>query len=231
MNNIISYSDDFEDLLKDEAEKSEAMCILHNNAYLKFYKISIGLNIPVIVISSIIGFMSPLSLFPEQPIFLGALSIGVAILKTVDNYFDISKRCETHRLMANAYSRVSKWIQLQLSLERECRVNAKDLFDIISNEMQNIREAEPLIPDDVIEEFKKKYKDEKTSKPSITNGLTDIKINKNSIKKILFNFPILEKNINKLDKNDDIINTSDSEDTINNGKITLDIEENKINNE
>lgn len=228
MNNIISYSEDFERLLKEEAEKAESMSILHNNAYLKFYKISIGLNIPVIIISSVIGFMSPLNLFTEQNIFLGALSIGVAILKTTDNYFNITQRAETHRLTANSYSRFSKWIQLQLSLERECRVNAKDLFDIISNDMQNIREAEPLIPDDVINDFKNKYKDEKTSKPSITNGLTDIKINNNSINKTFYysniNFDIKDdiKDDIKKDKSN-IVDTSDSMDTITNGKIELEI--------
>lgn len=189
--NSISYSDDFEKVLKDEAEKAESMSILHNNAYQKFSKLSIGLNIPVIIISSVIGFMSPLTLFESQQIFLGGMSIGVAILKTIDNYFDISKRCETHRLVGNAYGRVSKWIQLQLSLERECRVSAKDLFDIISNEMQNIREAEPLIPDDIINQFNNKYKKEKTAKPAITNGLTVVSINRNSINRPIFDLPIL----------------------------------------
>lgn len=221
-NNIISYSDDFENLLKQEAEKSEAMAILHNKAYLKFSKLSIALNIPVIVVSSVIGFLSPLSIFEYQNIFLGALSIGVAILKTTDNYFDISKRCETHRLTANAYNRVSKWIQLQLSLERECRVAARDLFDIISNEIQNIRESEPLITDDLIYEFNSKYGLEKTAKPAITNGLTDIKINKKKINKVFFNIPSLDRKISNLaDDREDIINESE----INtNEKIILEIE-------
>jgi len=49
MNNTISYSEDFEILLKQEAEKAEAMSILHNKSYQKFSKLSIMLNIPVIV--------------------------------------------------------------------------------------------------------------------------------------------------------------------------------------
>jgi len=179
MNNI-AYSDDFEVLLKQEAEKSESMAILHKKAAQKFSTLSTYLNIPVIVVSSAVGFLSPVSLIANQHIYLGGISIGVAILKTIDNYFDISKRCETHRLISNSYSKVSKWIQLQLSLERECRVSAKDLFDIISNDMQNIRESEPAIPDDVIIDFNKKYADEPTSKPAITNGLTSVVINRKS---------------------------------------------------
>jgi hypothetical protein len=185
MFNSISFSDDFEMLLKCEAEKAESMSLLHLKSYEKFSFLSIILNIPVIILSSIIGFLSPLTLFEHQSIFLGSLSILVAILKTIDNYFDLTKRCETHRMTGLNYSRVSKWIQLQLSLEREVRVQAKDLFDIISNELQNIREGEPIIPDDIIKLFNIKYSKEQTSKPAITNGLTKIHINKNSTKKTI----------------------------------------------
>lgn len=174
----IRYTDDFEQLLKDEAEKAEAMSILHSNAYAKFSKYSVFINIPVIIISSVIGFLSPLVLFEDQNIMLGGISIIVAILKTFDSYFDFTKRCETHRMTGLSYAKISKFIQLQLSLEKNCRFNPKDLYDVISNDMANIRDAEPLIPTDVIKWFNDKYKNEQTSKPAITNGLTEVKVNK-----------------------------------------------------
>lgn len=182
----ITYSDDFENLLKAEAEKAESMSLLHTRAFEKFSFLSVIINIPVIVISSIIGFLSPLNLFEQQAILLGSLSIMVAILKTIDNYFDLTRRCETHRMTGLNYSRVSKWIQLQLSLERDCRVSAKDLFDIISNELQNIREAEPIIPEDIIKYFNNRYRNEPTAKPAITNGLTVISVNRNSNLRSIF---------------------------------------------
>lgn len=179
----IIYSDDFETLLKDEAEKAESMSILHNKAYLRFNKFSVFINIPVIILSSVIGFLSPLNMFEKQPIMLGALSIFIAILKTTDNFFDFTKRCETHRMTSLNYIRISKWIQIQLSLERDCRVNALDLFNTINNDLQNIRDAEPAIPYQVITEFNKQYKEEPTAKPAITNGLTQVKINAKTVNK------------------------------------------------
>jgi hypothetical protein len=77
------------------------------------------------------------------------------------------------------YIKISKWLQIQLSLERNCRINPKDLFDIITNDLQNIRDAEPIIPKTVISDFNTQYKNEETAKPAITNGLTKVKINKN----------------------------------------------------
>jgi hypothetical protein len=173
----INYSHEFETLLKEEAEKAESMSILHTKSYEKYQKLSIYINIPVIVLSSVIGFLSPLSLFNNQGLLLGGLSIGVAIMKTTDNYFDFTKRCETHRMVALNYLRISKFIQLQLSLEKDCRVKPSDLFQLIQNDLQNIRDAEPLVPSEVIDKFNSRYKDEPTSKPAITNGLTQIKIN------------------------------------------------------
>lgn len=177
MSNKVSYTDDFELLLKEEAEKAESMSILHSKANAKFSKYSIGINLPVIVLSGSIGFLNPIKLFNDQALFLGAISIFVSILKTLDSYFDWSKRCETHRMVSLAYIKISKFIQLQLSLKRECRIEANDLLKLVLNDLQNIRDAEPLIPNNVIKEFNIQYQKEKTSKPALCNGLTDIHIN------------------------------------------------------
>jgi hypothetical protein len=175
--NKITYSNDFEVLLKDEAEKAEAMSILHIKSYQRFNRFSIMINIPVIVLSSVIGFLAPLQMFENQAILLGSLSIFIAMLKTVDNFFDFTKRCETHRMTSLNYGRISKMVQIQLSLERDCRIKAQDLFEMITNDLQNIREAEPIIPDPIIRTFNQKYGKETTAKPAITNGLTVVKIN------------------------------------------------------
>lgn len=175
--NKIWYSSDFETLLKEEAEKAEAMSILHTRSYQRFNRFSIFINIPVIVLSSIIGFLAPLNMFENQAVLLGSMSIFIAILKTVDNFFDFTKRCETHRMTSLNYARISKLLQIQLSLERDCRIQAIDLFDIVTNDLQNIRDAEPIVPDIVIRQFNSKYKSETTARPAITNGLTQVRIN------------------------------------------------------
>jgi len=174
----VSYTDEFEQLLKDESEKAESMGILHSMSSQKYNYLSIFINIPVIVLSSIIGFLSPLTLFPNQSIFLGSLSIMVAILKTIDNYFDWTKRSESHRMTGLNYIKISKLIQIQLSLEKECRMVANDLLHIITSDLQNLKDSEPAIPPDIIVKFKIKYKEETTSLPAIANGLTRVVINK-----------------------------------------------------
>lgn len=181
-NNLnITYTDEFEQLLKEEAEKAESMSILHNYAYIRYNSFSIYINIPVIVLSSLIGFLSPLNLFQEQNVFLGVMSIFVGILKTIDNYFDYTKRSEAHRLISLSYMKISKYIQIQLSLEKDVRIKAKDLLDIIINDLQALKDSEPLIHKIIIRQYNERYKDETTTKPAICNGLTEIKINKKTL--------------------------------------------------
>jgi len=174
----ISYTDEFETLLKEESEKAECMSILHSMAWQTYTKYSVSINIPVIVLSSIIGFLSPLELFDGQNIMLGGISILVAILKTLDNFFDWTKRSENHRITNLTYSKISKFIQIQLSLEKECRITADDILTIITNDLQNLKDSEPPIPSFIINDFNMKYKEDKTARPSITNGLTKVVINK-----------------------------------------------------
>jgi hypothetical protein len=174
----LTFTNEFEELLKNESEKAESMAILHIMAHEKFNSLSLGVNIPVIIVSSLIGFLSPLNIFEQQTILLGALSIIVAIAKTIDSYMDFTKRCETHRVISLNYGKISKFIEIQLALEQECRINPKDLLNYIQNDLQNLRDQEPLIPHKIIEKFNIKYENTTTARPSITNGLTIVKINK-----------------------------------------------------
>lgn len=176
---IITYTNDFEILLKQEAEKAESMSLLHTFAFNKYSRLSVTMNIPVIVIGTSLGLISTLNLFPEQNIMVGILSIIIAILKTLDSYFDWTKRSEAHRMLSLRYSKISKLIQIQLSLDRNYRLVAKDLLHIIQNDLQNLKDSEPSIPKDVINIYNSKFKNEPTSKPAITNGLTNIKIYNN----------------------------------------------------
>jgi len=174
----VAYTPEFEDLLKFEGEKAESMSILHSLASNKYNFLSVAINIPVIVLSAIVGFLGPIEMFKGQAIVFGAITICISILKTFDSYFNWTKRAESHRISGLSYLKISKFIEVQLSLERECRINANDNLEIITKDIQNLRESEKTIPADIINEFNKKYGKYTTAKPSIVNGLTIIQINK-----------------------------------------------------
>lgn len=173
----LSYTSDLEKLLKKEAEIAQSMSILHSKSHIKYNRLSVFINIPVIVLSSVVGFLSTLSLFTHQGVLLGGISILIGIIKTLDSYFDFTKRSETHRIISLSYNKIFKFIEIQLNLEKKCRINAKDLLDLIVNDIQALHEQEPIITKDVINEYNRLYKDELVAKPYIVNGLTSININ------------------------------------------------------
>jgi hypothetical protein len=179
----LKYTKEFEDLVKAESEKSECMSILHSNSYIHFNKLSCAINIPVILLSTVVGFMQPLNVFQNAQIALGAVSIFVAILKTLDNYFNWTKRSEAHRLMSLNYWKVSKFIRLQLSIEQQCRLKPADILNVIANDMENLKDSEPIIPLHIINTFmagQRKPGQHVTALPSICTGLQPVVVNRHA---------------------------------------------------
>lgn len=172
----LDYQDPIEKLFKAEGEKAEGMSILHQKSHKKYTYYSVLINIPVIILSSVVGFLSTINMFENQNYLIGALSIFVGIIKTLDSYFSWTQRSENHRMMSLAYIKISKFIHIQLSLDRRHRIRAEDMLKIVQNDLQNLREAEQQIDQDIISEFNLQYKDETTSKPAICNGLSKIEV-------------------------------------------------------
>lgn len=175
----IYYNEEIEAFFKAEGEKCETMSILHLNSYKTLHNISLGINIPVIILSSAVGFLAQINLETSyQPIILGGLSMLVGVFKTVDVAMSFNARAESHKQSSIQYTKINKLISVQLALERSNRINAKDLLEYITNDLQSLRENEEIIDDTIITSFKKRYASYvDVSKPNIVNGLTSIDIN------------------------------------------------------
>jgi hypothetical protein len=177
---MLIYDDAFEELLKSESEKLECYAILHNLCYIKYNRLRLYLyDIPLLILSALIGFLSSLN-YPNLGIYLGAVSIFNTLIKSLETYFGLGQRATKHNMTALQYKKISKFIAIQLSLKREDRVKAEDLLNLILNDLDSIRQSEPIISKDIIAQFNEKYKQYEglTSRPAICNGLSVIKINK-----------------------------------------------------
>jgi hypothetical protein len=139
------YDDEMERLLKRHAEINEGMGLLHQMSYVKYNWLSILTNIPVIVISGVSGFLSTIDMMTSQNIMIGALALFVSIIKSVDNFFDFTKRAENHRITGLNYIKISRILEAQLALKRDDRISCEDLLTMITNETQTLRESEPII--------------------------------------------------------------------------------------
>jgi hypothetical protein len=176
------YDDNLENLLKCEAEKAESLSILHRMSHEKYNRWSNSINIPVIVGSSAIGFATGIQIdYKDMNIILGIASVFVGCIKALDSYFQIPQRSERHRLVSLQYGQLCRKLSVELALERDVRMDAKDALNIIRTEIKNLEEIAPIIPDDIILKYKEKYPKvdgENIKRPALTNGLTEVVINK-----------------------------------------------------
>lgn len=176
----LQYDTNLETLLKEQAEICESMSILHRNSHNKFNNYTNAINIPVIMLSSVVGFATGIQInYDDINIILGILSVGIGIIKSLDSYFQLGKRSETHRIVSLQYAQINKKIAIELALHRKDRINAKDILSIIKTDIKNLEDIAPLIPDDIIEEYKIKYPeiDNLVKRPNICNGLTPVIVN------------------------------------------------------
>jgi hypothetical protein len=73
-------------------------------------------------------------------------------------------------------------------------MEAKDALNIIRTDVKNLEEIAPIIPDDIIDKYKLKYPrhdGENIKRPNITNGLTEVVVNKPDI-------PVVPQNVNAI---------------------------------
>lgn len=180
--NNIDYDTDLEILLKENAEECESLSLLHRLSYEKYNTFSNIINVPVIILSSAIGFATGIEIgYDKMNIILGVGSIFVGIIKSIDSYFALPKRAECHRICALQYAQFNKRIAVKLALKREQRQNPKDMLAVIKTDMKNLADIAPLIDDDIIQKFRKRYEDNTghfaTHTANITNGLSPVMIN------------------------------------------------------
>ena len=180
----ITYSPQLETLLKNQAEQAESYSILHNLSYEKYQFRSNIINIPVIVLSSVIGLLTGMNIQNDDMfIILSTGSIFVSVIKSIDSYFQLQKRSEGHRICSLQFQQIFNKIQIELSLVREQRQNPKDMLALIKTDLKNLFDIAPLLDADVIDKYNSLYKAETgVSKPPITNGLTHRKISEEDAK-------------------------------------------------
>jgi len=184
----ISWNDQIEELFRQTAEKSNALSMLHSSATQKYQRINTALNIPVIILSTIVGATSMSSTvifggWEYGSVIIGVISLFSGILKTVDSYFNYGQLLERHRVTSISYKKLYKILSFELSLPRHQRTNLKTFMKFIKAEMDRLLEQSPELPNDVVDEFNKKYvktidNDLEIALPEEVNGLTKVMINK-----------------------------------------------------
>ena len=178
----ITWTNRLEEYFASTGEKAIGLAWVHKRAEAIYSTRKTYIDLPVIIGSGVIAFLNAgsSSLFSDPKISSVALGIGsltMGILNSVGTYFGWAKRSEGHRISAIHYSKLYRFITVELSLPRTERMSPHDFLKYVKDQYDRLAEISPMVPEIVIHEFQRKFKNDKDiSKPEEANGLHKIDI-------------------------------------------------------
>lgn len=160
---------------------------LHDRAEKKFHKLNMGITIPVIILSTLTGaanFAVGSFIPPDNDALqgyvsasLGGLSIFAGILTTLGNFFQYAQRSESNRVASISWGKFQRLVQVELAINPLDRIEAMDFLKICRQDLDRLIEQSPQIPDDVIADFEKEFKElPNLKRPDICHGIEHTRV-------------------------------------------------------
>jgi hypothetical protein len=180
----VSWNSSLETLIGQEGEKCSGLAWLYGEAELYYSKMNNYIALPVIVLSTLTGFISGSSqMIFDNPttssVGIGAVSLFTGVLSTFGSYFSWAKKTEACRITALQYTKLLKFITIEMTLPKEERIRARDMLKMIRETAERLLETSPAVPRHIIAEYKKRF-DSKTdiTHPEMTTGVIKLVINR-----------------------------------------------------
>jgi len=179
---LINWHHSLEDYFREAGEKANCLAWCHKRSEELYSGRKTLIDLPVIVLSAVTGFLSVGSAqifqgWPYTPVVLGVSSLFVSVLNTTGSYFGWAKRQEGHRISSIQYSRLYRFLSVELGLPREERQTPTALLKYVRDQIDRLQEISPLIPPEILAVFNAKFGDMKSiAKPEEANGLEGITI-------------------------------------------------------
>jgi hypothetical protein len=181
----IKWNSQIERILSEEGERALCYSWLHSQSQKRYTVMNNYITIPTIVLSTVAGTASigSQSLFNDpaaSSIGIGVLSLCVSVLNTLASHFGWAALKESHRMTSSSYSKIHRFIMIELSLPRKERMEAQDMLKVVRDQLDRLHENSPQLSDNIINLFKKQFghTTPDLSKPNITNGLDPIQVHK-----------------------------------------------------
>ena len=158
----VPWSTAHEVLLKRWGEHAAVYRLLHSRSHEKYKKYSTFTQIPIIVLSTVVGTLSigSQSLFPpdkltEANVAVGILSLISSVLGTLSSYLRLAERSEGHRQSEIQYSKLSRHIAAELAMSRENRLPCRSFLKTCRRDFDQLLESAPLIDSGILMQYKR----------------------------------------------------------------------------
>jgi len=180
----ISWNDSLEDMIGAEGEKCGGLAWLYTESERYYSKMNTYVALPVIVLSTVTGFLSGSSqvIFTDASsasIGIGGVSLFTGVLSTIGSYFSWAKKTEACRISALQYRKLQKFIITEMTLPKIERIRARDMLKMIRETVERLLETSPAVPEHIIKSFNSRFKDtNEISHPEMTQGIAKVRINR-----------------------------------------------------
>jgi hypothetical protein len=176
----ISYNSALEKLIAEEAERCSGFSWLHNKSEAYYAIRNTWIALPTIVLSTLVGFLSgtSTSLFANPmsaSVGIGAVSLFTGVISTIGTFYGFAKKAEGHRIASIQYSKLGRFLSIELTLPKSERISAKDVLKITKDSIERLMETSPAVPEIIISKYKEEFKSyTDVAHPDITNGLRKV---------------------------------------------------------
>lgn len=161
----VDWTIDHEDILIEWADKAMCFRWLHSRAHALYSKLNYNYTIPVIVISTLTGTANfaqdrvPLKYQGYFVMIVGGFNILAGIITTIQQFLKITQLNEAHRVSGIAWDKFYRNIKIELARHPDERMHVNQMLKMCKEEFDRMMETSPNIPDEMIAEFKNKFKD------------------------------------------------------------------------
>lgn len=178
---VTGWTKEQELLLQNWGEKAQGHSWLHKRSEKHYEKRSNYITIPTSIIAGLSGSVQ-FSLINDDSenfwIKLGTAltTLSVSVLSLLQKSLNYQSFQERHRKMAIDFGALHRDISAELSIPPSERQNSKEYISKCRSEMDKLTKASPNVPDYIIKDFNKEFKDVDVHKPNMAEGIKQIVI-------------------------------------------------------
>ena len=177
----LDWTKSTEDLLISWADIALCYSWIFDKSYRHYNHVNYRFTIPIIVFSTVTGTlsMSLNSLVSEDKVktgqvIIGGVNIFIGILSTLQNFFRYAQQSEANLTATRDWAKLHRNIKIELSIERQSRKPASEFVRSARQEYERLLNSRPVIPSNILMEFKRQYRYSDVIKPEVLDKVRHI---------------------------------------------------------
>ena len=184
------WTPELEDLMADWADKAACYRWMHEQTSKLYQGRDRYFNIPVIILSGVTAganfalgsIFEPTDVENKKwaQLGLGGASLVTGIIQTLANFYSYAKGAEANRVAGISWGKFNRQLCIEMRVHPDERMDSTNFLKMFRIELDRLIEQSPVIPDNVIAEFNKLFKNVEVVKPEITGILEHTQVYKDT---------------------------------------------------